>query len=131
MSKPQQVKGGREVNSQKRYRCVFYPRLSCPVRKAMAEAQTTPKITVEPQTDEDKVVSKLVKALAKAYTDITSPEYTSLSYFCHQCVKKEHMDRKYREKTGLVLTYPHVVSGPVTIEAVSRKPEGECNREDR
>jgi hypothetical protein len=31
------------VNSQKRYRCVFYPRLSCPVRKAMAEAQTTPK----------------------------------------------------------------------------------------
>jgi hypothetical protein len=104
-------------------RCVYYPRLKCPVRGELARISASRSIKAQlspvPTTDEERVAMKLVQALAKLLPSLTDSELLILSFFCTQCVKKEYMDMKYRQKTGL----PYLISIVVGPEPPKRLEE--------
>jgi hypothetical protein len=81
-------------------KCVFYPRLKCPVREEIARvlasrlAESSPIIT-----DEDRIAAKFFEAFSRYFPQLSySSELSVLQYYCALCVKKRIMDERYVQK---------------------------------
>ena len=75
-------------------RCVFHPKIPCPVRAAMREAGIVAQHIELPKTQEEGIIFKVMDVTAK----IAAFEWSALASFCHQCTKKQIQDNKLMQK---------------------------------
>ena len=80
---------------EKKLRCLFYPKVVCPVRNEMQKTQVLEgKLMPLKGRDEEMMISKMVKSV----TQVLSMQYAALAGFCHICPKKNAQDFVYRQK---------------------------------
>jgi len=83
--------------TEKKPRCVFYPKLLCSVRTEMQKESIIGNI-IKPDLkklpDETQFVLKMTDALKGVY----EMKWMNLSNFCRLCAKKDMQDSNYRNK---------------------------------